>query len=89
VALIPVCKRERAAAASQAVVTGCVASAGVDADSITGVPVDVGSGVREAASAVGFVSAEEGTGVGLGVSASVVVGEVKESVSVDSIVGVS
>ena len=89
VALVPVCNREREAATSQAVIAEVVSSAGVEVGSITGVPVPVGSGVGEADVVVGFVSVGEGTGVVVGASVSIAVGEGRESVGVDSVVGVS
>ena len=84
VAFLPVCKRERAVAASQAVTMGGGSALGVGVSSITGVPVGVGSGVavgagrgvsvRESV----FVAVGEGRGVSVGASGFVAVGEGRE-----------
>lgn len=86
VALVPVCKRERAVAASQAVLADGVSVPGVGAASITAVSVGVGSGV--AVDATGSVAVGDGERVTERVLTSVVVVEEIELAGTASIVSV-
>lgn len=86
VALIPVCRRERETAASQAVTAG-VSSIGVVVESTTATTVSVD--ICNAGVVVGLVSVGEGVAAAAGASVPVFVGEGGESVGVDSVGGVS
>jgi hypothetical protein len=87
-AFVPVCKRERAEAASQAVIVDVLSSTGGEVDSLTGVPVGVAISVCEVVGVAGFVAVGKGSEVGVGTPTLVALGRGRESVDVDSIVRV-
>ena len=72
-AFVPVCKRERAEAASQAVTVGGGSAIGVGVGAITAVAVGVEG--RVAVDAAGSVTVGEGRGVSVDTPVSVAVGE--------------